>query len=325
MTSGLETLRGVAEAARVHSQFPRLRQTSSFDVLGLAMELNVPVIFRPLKGLWGATVRVGDNAGVLVTTNIGRPVQRFTLAHELGHFLLGHRISLDKTVGFADGWQRSPSRPEEVGADAFASELLASRDLIRAVCQQHKWTQRSLGDARRVYQLSLRIGVSYTATCWALGNNQIIPKNLAAKLADVTLQSVKQGIVSSEFLQDSWADVWELMPTDSETSIEAGPFDVFVLNLEEQASGGYLWLTARGDAGLRILSEHSEISPVYGDSSVRKMVLRFESPDHHRCQIEHKRPWNEETIETFDMRVDTRGKETPGLPRRVRERVLAAA
>jgi hypothetical protein len=252
-------------------------------------------------------------------------VQRFTLAHELGHLRLGHRTSLDEAVGFADGWQRNPNRPEEAGADAFASELLASRDLIRVVSRQHKWTRQSLSDARRVYQLSLRLGLSYKATCWALSNSQIIPMDRAARLADVTLQSIKQDIVPPEFLEDSWADVWELMPTDSKTSIEAGPFDVFVLSLEEQASGGYLWLTGRADAELQILADQSEISPLYGDSSVRKMVLRFASPDHHRCQLEHKRPWNEETIERFDMRVDTRGKETPGLPRRVRERVLAAA
>src|SRR5438132_11805638 len=90
-----ELLRATAEAARLLHQFPTERR-SSFDIVGACSELGVPLLFRPLKKLWGACISVEDGLfGVLVTTELELAVQRFTLAHELGHVLLRHGTSLD--------------------------------------------------------------------------------------------------------------------------------------------------------------------------------------------------------------------------------------
>lgn len=83
-----EILRATTTAADLLSRFPVGNRTS-FDIVGAVTALNIPLVFRPLRGLWGASITVDNDArGVLVTTKLGLAVQRFTLAHELGHVLL---------------------------------------------------------------------------------------------------------------------------------------------------------------------------------------------------------------------------------------------
>jgi len=40
--------------------------------------------------------------------------------------------------------------------------------LVVAHARRHKWSKRDLVIPDTVYQLSLRLGASYAATCWAL-------------------------------------------------------------------------------------------------------------------------------------------------------------
>ena len=64
----------------------------SIDVFGAIIALETPLIFRPLQGLLGACI---PGPGIIISTERPLPIQRFTGAHELGHVVLGHDISLD--------------------------------------------------------------------------------------------------------------------------------------------------------------------------------------------------------------------------------------
>src|SRR5439155_3596067 len=86
------TLRAAGEAARILARFP-LEQRTNFDIVRAVTELGFPIIFRPTKDLLGAAIAVGsDSTGILVTTKRALAIQRFTLAHELGHIRLGHQM-----------------------------------------------------------------------------------------------------------------------------------------------------------------------------------------------------------------------------------------
>ena len=50
-----EVLEATKEAARVLNRFP-VGSRTSFDIIRAVTELEIPLVFRPLKGLWGATV-----------------------------------------------------------------------------------------------------------------------------------------------------------------------------------------------------------------------------------------------------------------------------
>jgi hypothetical protein len=65
-----EVLRATAAAATVFQRFPLGRRTS-FDIVGAIVELGIPLLFRPLSALWGASVMVGPHIQVM-RQSVGR-------------------------------------------------------------------------------------------------------------------------------------------------------------------------------------------------------------------------------------------------------------
>lgn len=318
-----ELLRATSTAAGILNRFPVGRRTS-FDIVGAVMELDIPLFFRPLDGLWGASVTVGtDVRGVLVTTKLGLPVQRFTLAHELGHVLLGHQTSLDKTIEFAGRLGPSSRPTEELAADTFASELLAPRTLMLAASRRHGWTRGDLAEPANVYQLSLRLGVSFQAACWALAAHDVVSQETARALQEHTVKSLKLALADS-LIENPWADVWRLTEGDTDSFIEAVPDDIFAVHLRDDASAGYLWELVDQGQHSQVLEDRTATVDSYGVSTSRLVFLRFTSPGMHRLVFEHRRPWNKQKIAHIDIAIDNYGKEQAGLARRVRERALTA-
>jgi hypothetical protein len=147
------------------------------DVLDVVDQLGLLLLFRPLKSLLGAYLPTPGGAGVLVTTRRDLHVQRFTAAHELGHHVLQHKAaSLDVDVGFVARGERTGYDNQELEADSFAAEFLLPKWLIVAHARRHNWGKSDLRDPDVVYQLSLRLGASYMATCWALLSNDLVDR-----------------------------------------------------------------------------------------------------------------------------------------------------
>ena len=166
---------------------------SSKDAVSEIMERDTPLLFRPLDRLWGAFITANDDQrGIIVSTRLGLPAQRLTVAHELGHLMLGHRMSLDETIGFA-GRNAPTSRPaQEAAADTFASELLAPKRLLLASARRHGWTKDELHRPGTIYQLFLRLGIPYEAACWALVTCEVLTRPEAARLQAATVEDLKR-------------------------------------------------------------------------------------------------------------------------------------
>ena len=326
MTRRSETLRAISMAATVLAQSGH-RIRTSFDIIGAVAERNVPLLFRPLDKLWGAFITVNDEArGIIVTTKLGLPVQRFTVAHELGHLLLGHRSSLDETVGFA-GRNAPASRPaEEAAADTFASELLAPRQLLRASAKRHGWTRAKLHDPAHIYQLSLRLGISYQAACWALVTARVLTHAEAERLQSAPVKPLKQSLAPALSITNPWADVWALTETDTATSLEAGPDDIFAVQVQDHASAGYIWRLVDANAETDVLGERAPERPAgYGACTTRVLYVRFRSAGVHQLVFEHIRPWNRATLSRIQIDIDGHGKERTGWARRARLGALGHA
>lgn len=102
---------------------------------GLAADLGVTVLDADLTGAVARLARIGDRGRIRVShhvTNVGR--RRFSIAHELGHFVLKHEgspLAGCKERAMLD--YRGDSKESE--ANAFAIELLLPEKLVRRRCE----------------------------------------------------------------------------------------------------------------------------------------------------------------------------------------------
>lgn len=320
-----ETLRAVRAAAQVLASSARSNRTS-FDIVGAITERGIPLVFRPLDRLWGAFISSGSGTGgIIVNNRLGLAGQRFTLAHELGHLLLGHQSSLDETVSFEGRYASRSRAVEEVAADAFASELLASGHLVIECAERHGWGKDELRQPENVYQLSLRLGISYQAACWGLVTAKVLRRAEAEQLQAEPVTDLKRALAPEGPMANSGSDVWALTRSDTDSFLEAQPDDLFAVHLEDHASAGYTWSLVKAETEAEIVGEsqaaHSD--RVYGKPSARVVYVRFNAPGMHRLAFEHTRPWSGAALDLIEINIDDHGKERGGLPRRAKLDALA--
>lgn len=306
-------LRGTSGAAEAHEAF-RIREkhqdeTRAIDVFGTIRGLEIPLHFGRLDGLLGACVRVDSaTVGILITTQRSLHMQRFTAAHELGHFVLEHEGSLDREVRMPGDVFERPI--PEIEADAFAAEFLMPKWLMVGTAKRCGWwSAECLRDPAVVYQLSLRLAVSYEATCWGLLANDCIDRNDANAIARSTPKELKKSVLRGISLNDSWANVWVLHAGDNNSHLEAGPNDVFVVELEERAAAGFRWdAQVAIQAGFQVLEDGNLFSDrQVGSPAQRRLVFRAPAPGDHEFALNYGRSFARDVNATLRAFVSTWG------------------
>lgn len=325
-------LKGAKCAAEAHLTLGSRAQISHgiarIDVFSALAASGAELMFRPLDGLLGAYIGppVVDIHGVIVSTKRELHIQRFTAAHELGHLLLGHRPSYDKDVGL---WRSSVRDLQEIEADAFASEFMLPRWLYYFHSHRHGWTREHLSSPDTAYQLSLRLGASYQATCYGLASHKIVPTSRVQRMLETTPKEIKARALTwnRQLLTNSWANVWILTEADQGLWLEGGPDDVFLFRLQQSSAAGYLWdERALSNVGLEILDDlYDPLGEETGSPTNRTIVARAAQRRDCHVVMNERRPWSEtETGSVFSCHLDLFGKELVGLPRFAREATVAA-
>lgn len=325
---------GTMAAARLHRALD-LRATiarhgGAVDVFGAINTLDLPLLLRPLEGLLGAYLS-DPVPGVLVTTKRPMAVQRFTAAHELGHYSLNHLPSLDDESIL----RRMPMAIEpaedfqEVEADSFAVEFMMPRWLIQWHAARQGWTQADFRRSNRVYQLSLRLGASYEAACWTLVRYRMITAALARELLETKPRDLKAALLGDYRPESYRGDVWHLTERDAGTRIDGSRKDLFVLRLKEHSSGGYLWnIDQLAASGFAIVGDSTESldDEGVGGPVVRRVTAAPGEGSRGSFQLDERRPWEtEEPLSRLELDFDLTGPEEAGLSRAERRRLLEAA
>jgi hypothetical protein len=99
---------------------------------------------------------VGDSHAIVLRGGTGEHRRRFTIAHEIGHFVLHpHRRAPERGGGVNAAWQL-----QEREADQFAADLLMPEGLVREAVLEHGDDARRLADqfdvSRQAMQARLR-------------------------------------------------------------------------------------------------------------------------------------------------------------------------
>lgn len=315
------TLRGTRGASEALSSLgiktkikDGLQQIDIFDSL---KQLGVVTVCRPLDGLLGAYTNHSETHGVLVSTNRRLPIQRFTAAHELGHFWLKHGTSIDSEESIHKARDCTANAPlQEVEAEAFASEFILPKSLVGYTIRRQNYAKSELKDPNTIYQLSLRLGVSYSAARVAMQNHKFISPQESDFAASVSPKSIKERFLKELGLNASHPDVFHLTEKDNGSYILSGPEDTVIIDLPEHSSSGFSWTDVTASKNINLLFDvHSPIdSALIGGLSRRKLVLQ--GNEVAQISTQEKRPWetNSDSINQFGITLDFRGQEC-GLPR----------
>lgn len=314
-------LEGRKSAAQLHRELAlqaAAEELGRIDVFSAISALDIPCLCKPLTGLLGAYLPPPHD-GVIVTSQRPRAIQRLTAAHELGHRTMKHKLSLDSedVIGRATA-NPEDFDPQEVAADAFASAFLAPQWLIMRHARRQSWKVDDFRNPEIVYQLSLRLGLTFRATGVALVQTSILTWPDYHQLRANDVKDIKRSIGGPSALSEWKYDVWRVSEVDADERVEATPGDVMLLELAEHASAGYLWEGLDGSASA--FQAESEILPneVGGESQRSMRFLATEGISH--VKLTEKRPWEKEPRETFEFEIQPAPPES-GLPRAARARL----
>lgn len=134
------------------------------DVEGLAKELSIEVKEDFMGRQSGKICIEGDKFVVYVNIIHPSARQRFTIAHEIGHFIYD-RKEIEERKGLKDSamWRSELSTMEEVRANRFAADLLMPDSKIDEILKAHKGkiTVNTLAEELNVSlrALELKLGI----------------------------------------------------------------------------------------------------------------------------------------------------------------------
>jgi len=329
-------LRAVAAADRLHRNFGTqdlaARGEGRIDVFHILLAHEIVLVFRPLKNLLGAFLREPD-PGVIVTTRRALSIQRFTAAHELGHAVLKHDTTFDddRMLARIPFEQKGANDLQEIEADAFASALLMPQWLVASHMRIQGWKPTDLSMAGIVYQLSLRLGTSYSGTCYALRQHRAITHQICQDLLKVPPKRIKEGLARSDLRSTGHSNVWMITERDKDQLIEGSKDDLLVFRLSESSGSGYVWtFNELVSAGMAIVADQRsslDDDGCFGGSVVREVTAHPADKVRGSPRIQEVRPWNPSgtPCSAVTLRLDLSGPVEGGLLEAERAQILGIA
>jgi Zn-dependent peptidase ImmA (M78 family)/predicted secreted protein len=250
------------------------------DVFGCVEREQVWLMFQPLDSLYGA-YRRHETPGIVIHNGHPTRLQRFTAAHELGHHLLGHEISIDSQEEVENAAAALPA--QEVEAQAFAATFLMPVQLVnRGLARIGLKRRPEQLDPGQAYRLSLELGASYTATVTQMHALERISAANARALHQQHPIDIKTDLALGHRPANARADVWPLAREDDGRTVWVSPEDEVHIRLNETPTTGYRWRLADLAEDVTLVGdervERGEDERVYGATRTRHVWWRALAP-----------------------------------------------
>lgn len=310
-------------------------QTQPVDPFSAIDQLGLNLVIADLDNLLGAVLPHG-NGGVLITSQRPIGVQRYTAAHEIGHWIL-HSDELR-----LDGQEQvfgQPSSQRERQAQLFAAYFLMPPPLMQAAVSRHGLRP---GDIRpeQVYLVSRDVDVSYEAATRRLAAMKLIGSAEVASLLKVGRLNALRRAFDGHRPVDGHADLWRTDATVEHAPLPVREGDDVLIVLPENRTTGWQWLDAaavqRRNSGVRrprpsgpaaadhdtALTDHLDAQYDWGDHPATHGLAAHTAPvDDHQgpAEVDEVAPL---TVVGDDFRVTG---DAPTAQGRQRRRQLRAA
>jgi Zn-dependent peptidase ImmA (M78 family)/predicted secreted protein len=290
------------EAARLRRELG-VAEDEPADPFHAISELGLWLLFNELDGLLGAMSREGVG-GILINPLRPLGMQRYTAAHELGHW----RMHPDR--------QATWDRDEEVmksglrierEAQAFAAAFLMPRRLLNAALRREGITPGELVRPHQAYAISRDIGVSYEALVYELANiKKITPQNRTALLKK-RVRDIKAALGGSgETISGS--QLWIVERQNANHLIHLLEGDELSVMLPEAPSTGYRWSLDEVGGGLDVVRDVVEPNAdgLIGGVLTRQILFRAEQSGEVDVVAHLTRPFEKGTpaVDSFAVRAE---------------------
>lgn len=296
----------------------------------VAESAGVIVMLRPMDKLLGAFVRQ-EQSGILLNSERPAGLIQMTCAHELGHFFLDHGTTADDQLDYSPAAGRN-----ELEADWFAYSLVAPRWAIARIMRRKRWSAADLAHPFVLYQLSLRLGISYKAAAWSLNRLNLIDRTAVEAVLRVPPAAIKKSLLQRP-LENAHRDVWLMDEADRDLVLEPRVDDQMLVRLKNHSAAGYVWSTdeaaAEGFAIEPLLitpEQQSDADPMIGggDSTLDYLVTHAPDPDFTPAHLHlaERKPWSQATppIDSYSTRT-CHEQLHPGLSPAAKESLLRSA
>jgi len=260
-------------------------QEQPIDVFDSITRLGLWLVFTPLKTLLGAIVPQSDG-GIMITTERQPSIQRYTAAHEIGHWELDHRTAFDT---YDDVLNPAANERERL-SQWFASYFLMPPPLVHATASRHLVRPDTDVSPAQAYLVARDMHVSYEAALRQMANLKVITDHQRDTLLAVPLQRAKQDLADGHRPRIGNADVWPVNGPSVQHAVEVVDVvvdDEIVIALPENHTTGYRWLDDTANArraALRPRPEPPAFAPPASTSA--PVTPRPEPPQRSRADID---------------------------------------
>ena len=206
---------------------------AAIDQLGLTLNII------KLDNLLGAVVPHGDG-GVLITSERSPAIQRYTAAHEVGHWIL-HEDHL-RMDGETEILGR-PSSEMERQAQLFAGYFLMPPPLLNQAIAAYGLRPGGI-HPEHVYRLSRDLDVSYEASARRLYMADLIDRAALTQILELGRMSAMQRASAGRRPADGLAEIWDATSDEEVVSLVVREHDEVIVGFDEQRLAGWRWMTA---------------------------------------------------------------------------------